>query len=209
MWTGLFENKPITKQSIIINPVILNPYSNQHESGWAIYPNIYSVIGFLTYVYLPTAFIGVVNSDGSSDRYYTEDDLDDLLESYKTEKNIDVNLVDRLIGKYEEVIQLNKGNDEDAVNSLKNWVDEFNKGEWFKKDYTGYTFNIFKTPLEAAQYIIKIYEEEENLGLDTLEDQIGISRKEFIRLSGDEIYSNEFMRRKFADILTNRLKVAF
>ncbi|MCD8511855.1 MAG: hypothetical protein LRY73_19710 [Bacillus sp. (in: Bacteria)] len=46
MWTGLFENKPITKQSIIINPVILNPYSNQHESGWAIYPNIYSVVGF-------------------------------------------------------------------------------------------------------------------------------------------------------------------
>ncbi|MCD8511854.1 MAG: hypothetical protein LRY73_19705 [Bacillus sp. (in: Bacteria)] len=155
----------------------------------------------MTYVYLPTAFIGVVNPDGSGDRYYTEDDLGELLESYKSEKNIDVNLVDRLIGMCDEAIQLSQGNERDAVNSLKNWTDEFNKGEWFKKDYTGYTFNIFQTPLEAAQYIIKIYEEEENLGLDSLEDDIGISKKEFIRLSGDEIYRNEFMRRKFADIL--------
>ena len=38
-WSGLLENQAITQDSVIITPVILNSYSDQAESAWAVYPN--------------------------------------------------------------------------------------------------------------------------------------------------------------------------
>lgn len=156
MWTGLFENRPITRQSLIINPVILNSFSNQHESGWAIYPNIYSVIGFLTYVYLPNAFIGVIDSEASGGRFYTEDDLGDLLESYKTEKNTDSTLIDKLIGIYNEVLQLKQADERDSVNALKNWAEHLQMKEiGLRKTTPLIHLTFFKHPLKQRIISLK------------------------------------------------------
>ena len=35
------------------------------------------------------------------------------------------------------------------------------------------------------------------------------STNEFLQLASDDIYQNDFLKRKFTDILTNRLPVAF
>jgi hypothetical protein len=50
---------------------------------------------------------------------------------------------------------------------------------------------------------------EEDLGIELLEDDIGLTKNEFIQLASDDIYQNDFLRRKFTDILTNRLTVTY
>ena len=50
---------------------------------------------------------------------------------------------------------------------------------------------------------------EEGLGIESLEDDIGLTKNEFLQLASNDIYQNDFLRRKFTDILTNRLPVAY
>lgn len=208
MWSGLFDNIPITKDSIIINPVILNSYSNQCEDGWAIYPNVYSVIGFLKFLYLPTAFIRFIKDDQEY-QYYFQDNLDEVLAEYKTEKDIEIKLIEELEQCYVQLLNLCTEDEEVTKKELLIWAGRFNQASWTTKKYTSYSINIFTSPYNAAQFIVNIYEQDEMLGINALEEEIALSKFEFLQLSGEEIFSNEFLKRKFADILTNRLKVTF
>lgn len=82
-WEGLFDGQPISKDSVIINPVILNSYSNQLDDAWAVYPNVESVIGFLKFIYLPTAFMGLLEEKELEYQYYFQEDLYEVLDDYK------------------------------------------------------------------------------------------------------------------------------
>lgn len=61
----------------------IKPYSNQGESSWAVYPNIHSIIGFLQFIYLPTAFTGLFEESLDSNYYFADEYLG-ILEEYKT-----------------------------------------------------------------------------------------------------------------------------
>src|SRR5690625_1833710 len=78
LWSGLFENKPITRDSLIVAPTILNSFSNQAEKSYVVYPNAKSLLGFLTYIYLPTAFDGVFNQEEA--KYLITNDFDHFYE---------------------------------------------------------------------------------------------------------------------------------
>src|SRR5699024_10364124 len=81
IWCVLFENKPINRESIIVAPTILNSYKNQQEDTYVVYPNVNSVLGFLTYIYLSTSFSGVFDHDSAD--YVIGDDLDDFFRDQK------------------------------------------------------------------------------------------------------------------------------
>ena len=81
MWSGLFENKPIDRESIIVAPTILNSYKNQLEDAYVVYPDAESVLGFLTYIYLPTAISGVFDHESAD--YIIGDDLDEFFREQK------------------------------------------------------------------------------------------------------------------------------
>jgi hypothetical protein len=93
-----------------------------------------------------------------------------------------------------------------CLEKLKNWTIGFNE-DWEETRGVSWSFQVFASPKEVAHFIIETYEED--LGIESLEDDIGLSKSEFIQLASDDIYQNDFMKRKFTDILTNRLKVAF
>lgn len=69
------------RESIIVAPTILIFYKNQHEGAYVVYPDVKSVLGFLTYIYLPTAFSGVFNHDSLDS--IIGDDLDDFYREIK------------------------------------------------------------------------------------------------------------------------------
>jgi hypothetical protein len=204
-WNGLFENKPINRDSVIINPVILNSYSNQMENGWVVYPNSHSVLGFLKFIYLPSAFNGLV--ERSSDyQYYFEEFFGAVLDSYKKDYPDKISLIEKMESFYYDLDDYWKLDNKDCFEAIKNWTDRFNT-DWNEIRGTVLSFHVFRSPLETAIFIVDEF--EDSLGIDSLEEDIGISKDEFLSISTDDIFENEFMKRRFTDILTNRLKITF
>jgi hypothetical protein len=204
-WSGLFANQSIRQDSVIISPVILNSYSNQDEVAWAVYPDPQSVLGFIKYIYLPTAFIGLIKENLHS-RYYFQDDLGELLAEYKEDYHDKINLITKMETFYYDVNNLWDLDNNDCLAELKKWTDRFNEN-WEELNGVSLTFYVFATPKEAANFIVATYEDD--LGIESFEDDIGLTKAEFLKLAGDDIFHNEFLSRKFTDILTNRLNVAF
>ncbi|WP_156179045.1 hypothetical protein [Rubeoparvulum massiliense] len=53
-------------------------------------------------------------------------------------------------------------------------------------------------------HILRVYEEEEMLGLVAFEADMAMSKDEWMEML-DHLYENPFMNRKFASLLTNRV----
>lgn len=205
-WNGLFENKPIRKESFILNPVILNSYSNQAETAWVVYPSLHSLLGFLQYIYLPTAFIGLIKGNDSDYEYYFEEELGEVLNSFKETFDENEGLLIKMEEFYYQIKSFWLEDESTCLQKLKEWTLKFNE-DWVDKEGVVLSLNLFKSPEEAANFIVVSY--EEGLGIDSLEDEIGLSKNEFLQLADSEIYENDFMKRKFTDILTNQLKTTF
>ncbi|MDS0525731.1 hypothetical protein NNC19_08575 [Clostridium sp. SHJSY1] len=56
LWEGYFEDKEITTESKILYIGILDLEKDIIQSSFVVYPSIYSLLGFLQHVFLPTAF---------------------------------------------------------------------------------------------------------------------------------------------------------
>jgi|SRR5699024_8490586 len=199
---GLFENKPINKESVILAPSLLNSYSNHHEDGWIVYSNPQSVIGFLKYFYLPTVFHSVFEHE--SDNYIFVDDLTGFFEHQREKHPNHMNTIYKMEKYYPDVDNLWSESYKTSLDNLLKWTESFNE-DWLQMQGVAMTFNVFRSPREVAIYIINVYEED--LEIEMLESDLAISKEQFIALSSDDIYTNEFNRRKFT--LTNRLAVTF
>lgn len=204
-WEGLFEGQPIHKNSVIINPVILNSYSNQHENAWAVYPNVESVIGFLKFIYLPTAFIGLLKDKQLEYQYYFQENLYELLDDYKEKTPSKIDLISKMEKHFLEIDKLSKETVL-CLEDLHEWTVKFNRN-WEEKMGISLSVNVLGSPKETVNFIIATYEED--LGIESLEDELRLSKSELLELASDEIYQNEFMKRKFTEIITNRLNVTF
>jgi hypothetical protein len=107
---------------------------------------------------------------------------------------------------YYDLNDLREGDNHTILEKLKQWTVGFNEN-WEETRGISLTFNVFGAPKEAVNFFITTYEED--LSIESLEDDIGLTKSEFLELAADDIYQNDFLKRKFTDILTNRLKVAF
>jgi len=204
LWEGLFNNEPIKRESIFIAPTILNSYKNQKESGFAVYPSAKSVLGFLIYVYLPTAFFSVFEYYDYN--YMISDDLADFFREQKINHPDKIETIRKMESFYEELSTFWSYEEEIVLDKLIQWTEAFNE-EWLNMSGIALSFTIFTSPMHLVNEVVKIYEED--LDIKMLEDDLGINKQEFFDLANDEIYTNEFMRRRFTDILTNRLNVTF
>jgi len=204
LWSGLFEKKAIDKESIIIAPSILNAYKNQSESAFIVYPNVKSVLGFLKYIYLPTAFDGIFNHDSTN--YLIGADLDAFFREQKINNPDKVKTIKHMESLYTELNNLWDINQDEILEHLIQWTKKFNEN-WLDINGISISFTIFRSPNELAKEIIKVYEDD--LDIEMLEIDLDVNKEEFLMLASDDLYTNEFMKRKFTDILTNRLSITF
>lgn len=205
-WHGLFEGEPIKRESIILAPTIINSYSNQHESAWAVYPNVHSALGFLQYMYLPTAYMGLLKKSELEYRYFFQENFIHVLHQFKEEKPNLQGLIVKMEELYKQLDDCWKVSEEACLEILRNWTLSFNQ-TWYQERGIQLSVSLFQSPLEAAQFIIEVYEED--LNIQMLEEDLGISKEDFLKLASDDIYSNDFMKHKFTDILTNKLIISF
>lgn len=203
--SGLFEGIPINPESIIIAPTMLHSYRNIEKSAFAVYPNSKSVLGFLKYLYLPTVMESIFDCDPKKE-YFITGDLTDFFERQRSSYPKKIKLIEKMESLYYSLDNYWEDSDESCARNLKQWTKDFNEN-WLDVLGISFRFNIFTTPAALVTEVIKVY--ETNLDSETLESDLGISRDEFILFGGEHIYTNEFMKRKFTDILTNRLTVVF
>lgn len=203
LWYGLFEDKPISRGSLIVSPTLLNSHKGQQEVGYAVYPNAKSVLGFLNFVYLPSAFTGVF--ERYSPFYIVEEDLYDFFE-FQTIMNPDhLHVINKMEAFYDEANALWEVEEDQLIENLIEWTKKFNKN-WLKSNKISFSFTIFTSPAHLVRELIEVYEELDEI--DVMEKELGFTKEQFIELAGDDLYGNEFMRRKFTDILMNRLDIS-
>lgn len=203
-WSGLFENKPIQRESVIIQPGILNLRSNQAEDAWAVYPNPQCVLGFLKFMYLPTAFIGLIEEE-TENQYYFAENFEELLDDYKEVYPDKVELLEKMQDYYLELDYIWDIDNDRCFMQLDDWARRFSN-DWQDENGIVLMFNIFKSPKETMDFIIDSYEGAN--GIASLEQDLGFKKDVLLQISGEEIYSNDFMKRKFADLLTDRIVIS-
>lgn len=203
--SGLFEGIPINPASIIIAPTMLHSYRNIEETAFVVYPNPKNILGFLKYLYLPTAFESIFDCDPESE-YYIAEDLTDFFEHQKLKFPNKIALIEKMKTFYYALDSLWDDNDEACTYNLIKWTNDFNEN-WLDVIGISFTFTIFTSPEVLVNEVIKVYEED--LDIEMLESDLGVTKEEFIAFGGEDIYTSPFMKRKFTEILTNRLSVVF
>ncbi|GAA0732845.1 hypothetical protein [Clostridium oceanicum] len=200
VWKDCFENLSLTKNSKFIHTGIINYDKNIIEDNWACYPNAKSMLGFIQYVFIPTAFFTWLNNefDEVVIPIASSYNILDQIKEFDKEKN------EYLISNMKEDIEsLNNFwtlNEEECFKSLKIFTKKFNE-KWHKENKKILKLSVFQSPNEIEEYVMP---ENDDIFIEVLEEEIGLSKKEWQNVCKN-VYHNEFVKSKFIDILNYKV----
>lgn len=205
LWEGYFESKTLTQQSKIIYTGILDNEKNIFHYGFAVYPSIYKLLGFLQNVFLPTAFFTWF--DRNCHNFYMP------LASYPTvvsevmdcTKDINLNSVNSMNNSYYFLNNLWLFDESLLKIALKSFCEKFNN-EW-DRDYNQKLFiKIFDSPSQVFDFIknsigwsdcTEFIEEEISMDLDRL------------KFTCDNALIEPLLNKNFINILNTNMPVLF
>lgn len=195
VWVGCFDNQIINKNTVFLNVIIVNPYSNQNENSWVAYPNIYAALGFIKYIYLPTAIYGFFEKGETEADRIIEENMDNYLQ-YQLENNqsVSLTLITELQALYRQLDKLFSCSEKECFDELKRIGTRLNKITP-NEGYAYFYFYLFSTPEEVGEFLVETYTNDEMLGIETLEEDPGVSTEEWIDITS-HVYENEFMKRR-------------
>ena len=194
-----FANDIISKESVFLHGIIINCYGGSYER-WLHFPSIEALIGFLNYIFIPTAFLTLLTGEEGVLIANVSDLLDLMNKSDKCEKK-------ELIPDMREFgIKLREFWNYDAttcIDKLKSFSANYN-ARWSEAyDIFSY-FDIYESPNELGNYIVGAYENSGQVDISVLEQQLGVSKQEWLSICS-QVYENKFMQRKFTEVLNNRI----
>lgn len=194
LWKNLFLDLPIKKNSIFINSTLINYNKDILDSNWASYNDIKAILGFLQYIYIPTGFFFVLND--LQEIYVTLGTSEVILEEFNEQfdENIHIKIMDKFVIELNTYWELNE---EECKIKLKNFCREFNA--YWKMYDEELCINLFYSVNEIEKYI---FEADISQFTEVVEEEIGISRKEFHGKFSD-IYENQFMAHIFLNFLND------
>lgn len=209
-WKNLMEQKghdnpfardKITENSVFLNGVIVNCFKGSYNR-WLHFPDIRALIGFLSYVFIPTAFFMFLSEEDED--VMINSDLDELLnimqESDKCQEKELIPLMKEFSIRLKELWNYEYN---ECFNALKNFSASYNK-QWNQTLEEFSYFEVFNSPRELGKYVVELYEKSEDVDISRLEEQLGVAKEEWLSIC-DKVYENDFMNRKFTELLNNRI----
>lgn len=192
LWKDLFLDLPIKKDSVFINTTLINYSKDTLDTNWASYNDVKAILGFLQYIFIPTGFFFVLND--LQEIYVTLGTSEVILEEFNDQfhDNIHIKIMDTFIKELNTYWELNE---EDCKIKLKEFCREFNN-YWDAYDEK-LCINLFYSVNEIEKYI---FETDNSQFIEVVEEEIGLSRKEFHGKFND-IYENQFMSKIFLNFL--------
>lgn len=198
---GYFRGMPLSRQSVFVNTVIVNCKTSILYDWWICFPDSSAALGFIQNVFLTSAY----NSYLSPEEDYvaiitgTPEELLDVLEEETSSANKeDIPDMRKFV---EDIEKLWQQDDEKLYDAFKEYSNEFNK-RWGNVSNSFFYFNIFRSAEEVGQYVIEGYEGE-NI-LDYFTEETGLTKEQWLDIYNN-VYENDFMKKKFMEILNNKI----
>lgn len=196
-----FAIEPITRESVFFHGVVINCHGESYER-WLHFPNDKALLGFVNYVFAPMAFFAFLSNESE---LLNQGDLDDILDLMSdSEKCSQKNLIPEMKEFSSRLRELWNCDGEKCFDELKKFLMDYNE-RWNKELELFSYIEAFKSPLELGKYMVDSYENSEETDISMLEDQLGVTKGEWLNICST-VYENDFMKRKFTEILNNRIK---
>lgn len=203
---GLFDKRLIQQGSILIHSVMLDKAGDGQKAGWVVYPDVYSVIGFLQYIYLPTVLTSILQGE-IPEELSMEEEIDIIYDEYHTDdldlKKEDVFLL--LDDLYDQLLILWDTDESSILDELLKWNDRFQELIGTIETEITVSLKLFRSPEEAINHVVSAY--EKNVGITQLEKEMGFTKDELFEFAKVHVYNNKFMQRKFISLLDGRITV--
>lgn len=205
LWEGYFNNKNITNDSKIIYTGILDLNKNILQCGWAVYPCTYSLLGFLQYVYLPTAFF--IWFDHKSDNFYIP------LSNFSTtvrktlkdnNSNVNLNSVNSMKKAYDYLNHLWNADSDSLSLKLDIFCNTFNT-TWNNDPNQKLYIKIFDNPTDTFDFVKEsiIFDSK-----DFIEEDISMTL-DTLRFACNNAMEEPLLNRRFIDILNTNVPIIF
>lgn len=194
--------KPITKGSVFCYEAFID-CSGECIVRWSCFPNAKAMLGYIQHITMSTIYFSHLVSRAEGLFITPGRSTYKLLEylGKSTNNTVDEEKLEIAKKENEYLDTLWKLRDEEIIEKLKRFQKE-TSGVWrCELSYFTY-FEIYENPLEIVETIIKDYEKAGVL--EELEEALGMSKADWLDICG-KVYESEFMKRKFVDILNNRL----
>ncbi|WP_050607334.1 hypothetical protein [Clostridium niameyense] len=201
IWKGAFQNLSLTRDSKFIHCVIINYDKNIIEHNWAYYPDVKSMLGFIQYVFVPTAFFTWLSNEFNEfvvPIAPSYEILGYLKEFNKKHQENFLNIMKTTIEKLNSLWYLTE---EECIKEIKDFSKEFNK-QWGEKNGKLLSLNIFEDSFQIGEYIIP--KNHNDVFLEVLEEEIGLTKDQWEEVY-TKVYENEFMKRQFINILNYKI----
>jgi hypothetical protein len=197
LWENPFGHLSLTRESIFLFTFVMDQEKNIIKQNWSYCPDIKSLLGFLEYVFLPTAFFTWL--DRNCDGFYIPMApaavvLDVIKDTERINIENEVNVMKRqasIVSDYWNLEHI------ECKREIKKFAQAFNH-TWTENNGRVLYFDIFADPAEIAEYIFN------DEFIEVMEEEFGMSREQWQEISSD-IYDNPFMKQKFIHILNNKL----
>lgn len=205
LWEGYFDKNEITTNSKIIYTGILDLNKNILKCGWAVYPDTYSVLGFLQYVYLPTAFF--IWFDRKSDNFYIPfSNLDSIIHEKIKFNNSTSNAdsINSMKKSYNFLSTLWNANVDTISLKLHNFCSTFNS-TWDNNPNQKLYIKIFDSPRDTFNFVKDsiIYDTK-----DFVEEDISATLEAF-KFACDNAIKEPLLNKRFIDILNTNVPILF
>lgn len=198
---GYFRGIPLCRESIFVNTVIVNCDTSVLYDWWLCFPDVASALGFIQNIFITSAF----NSYLSPEEDFVaiiNGTTEELLEAAESGTNCTRKELIPEMRRFMEVIDnIWKEDDENVFEKLKEYSLEFSN-RWGEISNVFSYFSIFKSPEEIGRYVLEGYEAE-NI-VDYFTEETGLTKEQWEDVY-QNVYENEFMKKKFMDILNNKI----
>jgi hypothetical protein len=200
---NVFAGTSVTKDSVFFHGAIVDCSHNSSAIRWVCFPDVKALIGFIYYAFVPTAFINLLTN--KDEPFQMAAPLNELL-SVMSESDECVNreLITSMREFEELIFKLWDMEMSECIVELKKIAELYEKSWNTQRDKFSY-FRVFRSPVELGEYLVDCYSGYDDVDISDLEEQLEVSKDEWLRMCA-EVYENDFMRKKFTELLNNRIK---
>jgi hypothetical protein len=205
LWEGYFDNKEISKDSKIIYTGILDVNKNILHCGWAVYPCIYSMLGFLQYVYLPTSFF--IWFDRKPDNIHIPILNFDTMVINTLEfndSNVNLESINSMRKAYNFLNDLWALDYDSLISKLNTFCDTLNN-TWNNPPNQRLFIKFFNNPRDTFSFIKNCVEQDSK---DLIEEDISMTFDTF-KFACDNAIEEPLLNKSFIDILNTNAPILF
>lgn len=200
IWESGFLNTNLDENALFVYTVFIDYEKGFIRNRWAHYPNIESLQGFITNVFMPSAIFQLLDSHEESfmTPLASSDEVQEYMAQLDGINSIEIDKTKDLLFLYDEIVTHNM-QETTALKRLQLFSDIFNK-QCSGENKLVY-FNLFQSPTEIRDFV-RSRSDEEIEGL--LEEELGMSLDSWDDMC-ENVYTNPFFNKRFSTILNSKL----